>query len=352
MTTITLQELAARFELTLVGEGTTPITGVCGLAPGKPGCISFLNSPKFRAQLGDTRAAAVIVSPRDAGGLRLPGLVAKDPYLAYARIARLFDPDRAFQPGIQGGAVVSDSARLGPGCFVGANAVIESGVVLGEGVYIGPGCVIGRDSRIGAGSRLVAQVTIGPRVLIGARLVAQPGAVIGSRGFGNARGPAGWEEVPQLGSVRIGDDVEIGANTCIDRGAIDDTVIENGVRLDNLIQVAHNVHIGMHTAIAACTGIAGSTRIGARCMIGGACGISGHLEIGDDVILLGRTMVTGHIPAKGVYGSGMPMMEARDWRRAIARIRRLGRYEDRIRALERHLDLAASEDKDDEQDHA
>lgn len=347
MTAITLQELAARFDLTLVGAGETSITGVCTLAPGKPGCISFLTNPKYRAQLAATQAAAVIVGQRDAAGLTTPGLVARDPNLAYARIARLFDPDRSFVAGIHASAVVAEDARVGAGCFIGANAVIESGVQLGANVYIGPGCVIGRDALIGAEGRFLANVTVGPRVRIGARMVAQPGAVIGSRGFGNALGPQGWEEMPQLGSVVIGDDVEIGANACIDRGTIDDTVIENGVRLDNLIQIAHNCHIGAHTAIAACTGIAGSTRIGSRCMIGGACGIAGHLVITDEVILLGRTMVTGSISTKGVYGSGLPMAEAREWRRTVARIRRLGRLEERLKTVERHLDLTATEEADD-----
>ena len=178
----------------------------------------------------------------------------------------------------------------------------------------------------------------------------QAGAVVGSRGFGNARGPNGWEEVPQLGSVVIGDDVEVGANTCIDRGTIEDTVIEHGVRLDNLVQIAHNCHIGAHTAIAAGTGIAGSTRIGSRCMIGGACGITGHIEIADDVVLLGRTMVTGSIRAKGIYGSGMPMLEAREWRKTVARVRRLGRLEQRLKHVEKQLGAALSEDEEDGQD--
>ena len=175
--------------------------------------------------------------------------------------------------------------------------------------------------------------------------------MIGGRGFGNVRGPQGWEEVPQLGSVRIGDDVEIGANTCIDRGAIDDTVIEHGVRLDNLIMVAHNCHIGAHTAIAACSGIAGSTRIGQRCMIGGAAGIAGHIEIADDVVLLGRAMVTGSITQKGVYGSGLPLDEVREWRRTVARVRRLGKLEERLRVLERQSGgAAASQTQDDGDD--
>lgn len=335
MNSILLRELAARFDLELVGDGAVQIHGVCTLQPGLPGRIGFLGDPKRRDQLATTAAAAVIVDAREAAGLRGPGLIAKDPSLAYARIARLFDPDREFSVGRHPAAIVAEDARVGPGCWIGPQAVIESGAVLGAGSFVGAGCFIGRDARIGEGCRFVAQVYVGPRVIIGARCQVQPGAVIGGRGFGNVRGPQGWEEVPQLGSVRIGDDVEIGANTCIDRGAIDDTVIEDGVRLDNLIMIAHNCRIGAQTAIAACTGIAGSTRIGRRCMIGGAAGIAGHIEIADDVVLLGRAMVTGSITQKGVYGSGLPLDEVREWRKTVARVRRLGRLEERLRALER-----------------
>jgi UDP-3-O-[3-hydroxymyristoyl] glucosamine N-acyltransferase len=335
MTTVTLGELAQRFGLKPVGDPSLTIDGVCGLLPGRAGGIAFLSDAKLRERLAETAATVVIVRESDVARLRGAGLIAADPYLAYARIARLFDPDRAFSPGRHDSAQIADDARVGAGCWIGPQAVIESGAELGEGVFVGPGVVIGRDARIGEGSRLLAKVYIGPRVHLGARCQVQPGAVVGGRGFGNARGPDGWEEVPQLGSVRIGDDVEIGANTCIDRGTIDDTVIEDGVRLDNLIQIAHNCHIGAHTAIAACTGIAGSTRIGRRCMIGGAAGIAGHLEIADDVMLMGRTMVTGSITRKGVYGSGLPSDEVREWRKTVARVRRLGRLEERIKALER-----------------
>lgn len=338
MPVYTLGELAQRFSLELRGDAQTPITGLCTLAPGKPGCLSFLANPRYRAQLPQSLAAAVIVGARDAANV-ITGLVAKDPYLAFARIGVLFDESRAFAPGIHSAATVTDSAVLGSGVHVGANAVIGDYARIGDDCFIGPGCVIGRDAEVGAGSRLVAQVHVGDRVRLGARCTVQPCASIGSRGFGNALGPNGWEEVPQLGSVVVGDDVEIGANTCIDRGALEDTVISRGVRLDNLIQVAHNCHIGEHTAIAACTGIAGSTRIGARCMIGGAVGIGGHLVIGDDVVILAMAMVTKSLPLKGVYGSGVPVMPARDWRKQVARTRRLEHTEARLAAVEQHLGI-------------
>ena len=353
MANFTLGDLATRFGLELRGDAATPITGVCTLQPGKPGCLGFLSSAKFRGQLGETQASAVIVTPRDAAGLETAGLVARDPYLAYARIAALFDPGRAFEPGIHPAASIDPSADIGVGVHVGPAAVIGAGARIGVGSYIGPGCVIGRDAIVGEGARLIAQVHVGDRVKLGLRCHVQPGAVIGSRGFGNARGPEGWEEVPQLGSVVVGDDVEIGANTCIDRGALEDTVIGRGVRLDNLIQIAHNCVIGEHTAIAACTGIAGSTRVGARCMIGGAAGIAGHLTIADDVVILGRCMVTRSLTEKGVYGSGIPAAPARDWRRRVARFRRLDHTEERLAAVEKHLGIEVRklDEGDDGGDH-
>lgn len=335
MAGFTLKELAERFALEPVGAADTRVSGVCALSPGRAGALAFLSNPKLRAQLATTQAGAVIVAPRERDNLKVPGLIAKDPYLAYARIAQLFDPDRPFEAGIDPRASIAEGAQIGAGCRVAAGAVIESGAVIGAGSLIGPNCVIGRDARLGSACRLVSGVYIGPRVRIGERCVIQPGAVVGGRGFGNAPSPEGWVEVPQLGTVVVGNDVEIGANTCIDRGALDDTVIEDGVRLDNLIQIAHNVRIGAHTAIAAMTGIAGSTRVGSRCMIGGAVGIAGHLTIADEVVVLGRAMVTGSVPQKGVYGSGLPLDDARSWRKTVARIRRLERTEQRIKALER-----------------
>lgn len=344
MPQFSLAELADQFGLELKGEGATPVSGVCSLIPGHPDRIGFLSNPRLRAQLSQTRAAAVIVGKRDAADLR-NGLVAPDPYLAYARIARLFDPYREFPPDVRHpSAVVAPDARIGRGSCISMNSVVADRAVIGEGCFIGPGCIIGQDAVIGAGTQLVANIFVWHGVRIGERCNVQPGAVIGSRGFGNARGPQGWEEVPQLGSVVIGNDVEIGANTCIDRGAIEDTVIAEGVRLDNLIQVAHNCRIGAHTAIAAGVGIAGSTVIGARCMIGGHAGIAGHIEIADDVVVLARAMVT-HSLAKGVYGSGLPIAEARAWRRQVAYVRRLEKLNQRVRELEQKLGVSTNEEE-------
>ncbi|ROH91116.1 UDP-3-O-(3-hydroxymyristoyl)glucosamine N-acyltransferase [Stagnimonas aquatica] len=343
----TLAELAERFQLEVVGDGQTRVAGLCELKPGEPGKLGFLASPQYRAQLADTRAAAVVVGKRDVSALTTPGLLARDPSLAFARIARLFDASRAFAPGVDASASVAGSARLATGVFVGARAVIEAGVSVGEGSYIGPGSILRADASLGPGCRLEAAVTVGERVRLGARVLVQPGAVIGARGFGNVRLPDGsWEEMPQLGTVVVGDDVEIGANTTIDRGALGDTVIEDGVRLDNQIQIAHNCVIGRNTAIAACTGIAGSTRIGQRCMIGGAAGIGGHLVIADDVVLLGRAMVTNSIDTPGVYGSGLPLAPAREWRKTVARVRRLDKLTERVKHLEGLLHVKAQESAD------
>ncbi|MES2489083.1 MAG: UDP-3-O-(3-hydroxymyristoyl)glucosamine N-acyltransferase [Pseudomonadota bacterium] len=341
----TLGEIAARFGLELKGDAAIVISGVCSLAPGKPGCIGFLNNPKFRLQLANTQAGAVIVGKRDGATFTGNGLVAPDPYLAFARIAALFDRSRDFEPGIHPSAVVAPDAQLGEGSCVAAQVVIESGAVIGEGAYIGPGSIIGRGAQLGKKAFLVARVHIGHDVRIGDRCQFQAGAVIGSRGFGNAPSPTGWVEVPQLGTVVIGNDVEVGANTTIDRGAIEDTIIGDGARLDNLIQIAHNVHIGAHTAVAACTGIAGSTKIGSRCMIGGGVGITGHIEIGDDVIVMGFAMVTKSLPSKGVYGSGLPVENAREWRKQVARVRRLERLEQRLRHAENKLGITSKSDE-------
>ena len=343
----TLGSLAERFGLELAGDADLLIEGVCSLQPGQAGRLSFLADARYRRQLGSTQATAVILRARDRELCTVPALLAADPALAFAAVARLFDTSRDFAAVVHPSAVVAHTARLGAGAGIGAHAVIEEDVEIGAGSYIGPGCVLRRGSRIGSGSRLEANVYLGERCRLGARALVHAGAVIGARGFGLAPSPKGWIEVPQVGSVIIGDDVEIGSNTCIDRGALDDTVIEDGVKLDNLIQIAHNCRIGANTAIAGGVGIAGSTSIGRRCMIGGAAGIGGHLQIGDDVVVLGRAMVTKSLPAPGVYGSGLPVMPVREWRKVVARMRRLERYEERLRRLEGKTAPAAENEEED-----
>ncbi len=348
----TVAQLAQKFGLEAAGDADTVIDGVCALQPGRAGALTFLADPRYAAQLETTTAAAVLLSARDRSRFAGPALIAKDPALAFARVAELFDSSREFTAGVHAAATVAAGARLGAGVGIGPHAVVEEGVEIGDGSWIGPGCVIRRDARIGAHSRLEANIYVGERCELGSRTSVLAGAVIGSRGFGLARAPDGWIEVPQLGKVVIGDDVEIGANTCIDRGALDDTVIENGVKLDNMVQIAHNCRIGAHTAIAACVGMAGSTTIGQRCMIAGACGIGGHLKIADDVVILGFTMVTKSLTKPGVYGSGLPVLPARDWRKQVARVHRLKRLEERIEQVEAALQLKSAHGKQEgEEEH-
>ena len=334
----TLDELAQRFGLKLQGDARLRIEGVCALAPGKPGHLSFCADPRLRGALAGTQASAVVLSARDAQGFAGNALVASAPELEFCRIAKLFDRSQEFSPGRHPSAVV-DTDAVGPGCWIGPHAVIEAGAVIGEGCFIGPHCHVRRDAVIGAGSRLEARVYVGERCRLGARVQVLPGAVIGGRGFGWVPSPAGWVEKPQLGAVEVGDDVEIGANTCIDRGRFDDTVIGNGAKLDNQIQIAHNCRIGANTAIAACVGIAGSTVIGKNCLIGGACGIGDGLKIADNIYISGFTMVTKSLTTAGVYGSGLPVMPVKEWRKLVARVRRLPHLDQRLALVEQELKL-------------
>ena len=337
MGTHTLGALAAHFDLQLHGDAAHPITGVATLAAAGPAQLSFLANPHYRAQLATTQAGAVIVRADDAANCPTNCLIAPDPYVAYARIATLFEHVAAVAPGIHSSAVVAAGASvaadasIGPLCVIHDNAVIESGVVLG------PHCIIGDHCVVGAQSQLVARVTLVRDVNLGKRVIVHPGAVIGADGFGIAFDHTQWIKVPQLGGVRIGDDCEIGANTTIDRGALADTVLEQDVRLDNLIQIAHNVRIGAHTAMAGCAAVAGSTTIGCYCQIGGGAGIVGHLSIADHVTVTARALVTHSIRAAGEYSSGTPLQDSRQWRRNAARTKHLDELFHRVQALEKEL---------------
>lgn len=336
----TLGQLAQRFDAKVVGDPQFEVCGVCALLPGEVDRLGFLADQRHHAALEMTRAGAVVLRQSQVASYAGDALVTSDPALLFARIAALFDNAYSQKAGVHASAVVDPAAQIAASAWIGPQAVVEAGARIGERCFVGPHCLVRADAEIGDDGRLEANVYIGPRCLVGARAHILPGAVIGARGFGLARSDQGWEEVPQLGVVRLGDDVEVGANTCIDRGALDDTVIEDGVKLDNQIQIAHNCRIGAQTAIAACVGIAGSTVIGRRCMIGGAAGIGGHLKIGDDVVVLARAMVTKSLPAAGAYGSGLPVMPARDWRRLVGRIRRLSVFERRVVNIEKALKLA------------
>jgi UDP-3-O-[3-hydroxymyristoyl] glucosamine N-acyltransferase len=319
--------LAVRFGLGLKGEPGLRISRVATLSHADTGALSFLANTRYRRQMESTRATAVLVGPEDAAVCPVAALIDPNPYLAYARIADLLHPQAPSAAGIHPSAVASASARIAPSASVGPLAIIEDGVEIGERVFVGPGCIVQQGAQIGADSRLTARVNVCAAVRIGRRCIVHAGAVIGADGFGFAANAGTWVKVPQVGSVQIGDDVEIGANTTIDRGAIDDTVVEHGVKLDNQIQVGHNVTIGAHTAVAGCVGISGSTTIGKRCMIGGGVGIAGHLTIADDVVVTGCSLVSASIRQAGSYSSGMPAVETRLWRRMVAHLRRLDRKE-------------------------
>lgn len=332
-TATSLAALAAQLGAELHGEDAI-VDGAAALDAAGARDIAYLADRKFRDAVARCRAAAVIVPPDEVfvGGPRL--LVAANPRLAFARALTLIFPEPPAQAGIHPSALVDATAVVAASAEVGAYVSLGAASAVGAGTVIGPGCRIGARVRIGDDVRLLAGVTILDGCVLGDRCVVQPGAVIGSDGFGYARDQAVWVKMLQLGRVVIGDDVEIGANTTIDRGALGDTYIGNGVKLDNLIQVAHNVHIGEHTAVAACVGIAGSARIGARCMIGGGAGIGGHLEIADDVTILGKTSITNSIRTAGVYSSTMSAQPAPEWRKNAVRFRHLDDFVRTLKKLE------------------
>jgi UDP-3-O-[3-hydroxymyristoyl] glucosamine N-acyltransferase len=320
---VALGELAVRFGCELRGDPDVRVESVASLGSAVAGTLSFLANPKLAPQLAQTRASAVVLNERSAAASPVPVLISANPHALFARIALILHPDPPLRPGIHPTAVVDPQARIDPTAEIGAHSVIGAGVLIGPRSLVGPASLLGPQVQLGADCRLVARVTLGERVQLGDRVLIHPGAVLGADGFGYAREGASWLKVPQIGTVRVGDDVEIGANTTIDRGAIEDTVIAEGVKLDNQIQLGHNVQIGAHTAIAACTGISGSTRIGARCMIGGQCGFAGHITICDDVVITGMAMVSGSISKPGVYSSGIPIETSRRWRRIVARLKLL-----------------------------
>jgi UDP-3-O-[3-hydroxymyristoyl] glucosamine N-acyltransferase len=334
---IALSVLAARVGASVAGDASRRVTRVGTLENAGPEAIAFLANPKYRAQLATTRAGAVIVAPADAAATALPRLVADNPYSVYARVAVLLHPPRAIEPGIHPTAVVADDARVDARASVGPRVVIGSRAVVGAGAAVGAGSVIGAGVEIGDGAVLHGNVTVYEGCVIGPRTVVHSGAVIGADGFGMAEEGGQWLRIPQVGRVVIGADCEIGANTTIDRGAIDDTVIEDDVKLDNQIQVGHNCHIGRHTAMAGCVGIAGSTRIGRNCRIGGAAMINGHLSIPDNTIIGGATVVMHEIDRPGAYSGSFPVLPYREWLKTSARLRRLDELADRVRALERAL---------------
>jgi len=335
-----LAELAERLGARLLGEGERRVRRVATLTSAGEGDIAFITNKRYRHQLAETHATAVLLSEADLefAGEGVHSLVVDDPHLAYARVAAWLNPEPDEGSGVHPSAVVDATAEVDASAWIGPQCVIEAGAVIGAGCRIGPGCVVGRDAVIGEGGRLVANVTICHDSRIGKRVMIHPGVVIGADGFGFANDKGEWVKIPQLGRVLIGDDVDIGANTTVDRGAIEDTVIEDGVKIDNLVQVAHNVHIGAHSAIAGCAGIAGSARIGKHCALGGGVGVVGHLQIADNVIVTGMSMVSHTITEPGVYSSGTPLQENAKWHRNYVRFKQLDDMARRLKRLEKQLD--------------
>ncbi len=325
MVSISLVQLATQIgaQLNDTSVSAVNIAGIASLKQATAYEVSFFSNRLYRDDLSKTQAAAVIISLKDVCYSPVPVLIMDNPYLGYAYAARLFNPQPRANAGIHPTAWVSPDANVAKTASIGAQAVIESGAQIGEYVEIGAGCVVGQNVLLGENTRLVANVTLCAQVQIGQRCIIHPGAVIGADGFGLANDKGQWVKVPQLGKVLIGDDVEIGANTTVDRGALEDTIISNGVKLDNQIQIAHNVFIGEHTAIAGCVGIAGSTRIGRNCMIAGGVGIVGHIEIADNVQITGGSIVLQSITKSGTYSSGTPLEPSQHWRRNFHQFKHL-----------------------------
>ena len=319
----TLAELAELCEAGIKGERSREIRAISTLKSAGDGDIAFLANRRYAADLPGTRASAVILREQDSHACPASALITADPYLAYAKIASHLYPRPGHGPGRHQSAVSGPGSEIDDTASIGAHAVIGANVRIGPGTRIGPGSVIEDEVVIGPRCLLIANVTLCRRVRIGAGVVLHPGVVIGADGFGYALDHGAWRKIPQLGAVAVGAEVEIGANTTIDRGALEDTRIGPGVKIDNQVQIGHNVVIGADTAIAGCVGIAGSVKIGRRCQIGGACCINGHIEIADDVRLQGMSGVTQSIKSAGVYSSAMPAMENKAWLRNLARFRRL-----------------------------
>ncbi|MFT7460772.1 MAG: UDP-3-O-[3-hydroxymyristoyl] glucosamine N-acyltransferase [Planctomycetota bacterium] len=333
----TLGEIAKIIGAELDGDPHRNISRVSSLQTAKDGDVSFLANKRHLRYLSNTKASAVILMATDKHRCPVQTLVCDDPYLAFALTLRHMQPKIHFSPGIHSSAIIGEHCSIAASAHIAAHVVIDAGTAIAEEAYIGPGCVLGKDVVVGPKTRLVANVTLCDGVQLGSNGLLHPGVVIGADGFGIVKEKGVWLKIPQIGKVIIKDDVEIGANTTIDRGALDDTIIEEGVKLDNQVQIGHGVKVGAHTAIAGCVGIAGSTIIGKRCMIGGQSAISGHIELADDVIITGMSGVSNSINEAGIYSSGVPVTENAIWQKNIARFRNLDVITRRLIQLEKHF---------------
>lgn len=335
--TLTLAEVAQITGGEVRGDASVTVARVAAMDTAGEGDITFLTNAKYAKHLAQSKASAVMLKQAHVEQCATNVIVVADPYIAYAKLAQALDTTPAPATTIAPSAVIAPDAVLGKAVSIGANAVIESGAVLGDGVIIGAGCFVGQGVKLGAHSKLWSNVSIYHNVVMGEHCLVQANTVIGSDGFGYANEKGEWIKIPQLGTVRIGNRVEIGACTTIDRGALDDTIIEDNVIIDNQLQIAHNVHIGYGTAMAGGTIVAGSTKIGKYCQIGGASVINGHIEIADGVIITGMGMVMRSITEKGIYSSGIPLQTNKEWRKTAARVHRIDEMNKRLKAVEKHI---------------
>lgn len=334
----TLSEIAEKIGATVLGDENHLVSSLATLASAKNHQIAFLANAKYKSQLNNTNAGAVIVSPESTDAFTGNMLVMKNPYLGFALTAQLLDNTPKSAENIHSSAVIADCVHLGENVSIGANAVIETGVVLGNNVSIGANCFIGKEAIIGENTQLWSNVSIYHRVELGRSVLVQSNTVIGSDGFGYANEKGNWLKIPQLGTVIIGDNVEIGACTTIDRGALDNTEIHDGVIIDNQVQIAHNVIVGKHSALAGGSAIAGSTTLGSYCVLGGNVGVSGHLTITDKTTITADTMVIQSIKEPGLYSSGMPAMKNRDWLKNNVRINKLEQLNKQVKVLQKQVD--------------
>lgn len=340
----TLSEIVRRFGGKLIGEDIT-INKLAPLSSASASELSFYANPKYQQHLKTTKAGAVILGAKDEALTSRPRIVSDDPQAYYIRLLDFFYPPKAFFAGVHASAVVASDANVPSSCHIGPLAVIGSKTNLGENCIVEAGCIVGEGVEIGDGTHLHARVVVEAGCSVGKRCIIHGGAVIGADGFGLAQQGGCWIKIPQVGRVVIGDDVEIGANTTIDRGALEDTIIEEGVKLDNQIQIAHNVRIGAHTAIAGCVGIAGSAKIGSHCTIGGGAGLVGHIEICDDVHISGFTLITKSIAKPGIYSSGVPFTTHEVWLKNMVQLRRLGELAEKLNALQTRFENLAKRER-------
>lgn len=338
MKTLTLAELATITGGELFGDESLVVSRVAPMDKAQEGDVTFLSNPKYAKHLSECQATVVMVKAEHKEQCVGNALVVSDPYVAFARVVQAMDTTPKPADDIAPSAVIAADVKMGENVTIGANAVIETGVELGDNVSVGAGCFIGKNAKLGNNTKLWANVTIYHEVSLGGDCLVQSGTVIGSDGFGYANDKGEWIKIPQLGSVRIGNRVEIGACTTIDRGALEDTIIEDNVILDNQLQIAHNVQIGYGTVMPGGTIVAGSTKIGKYCQIGGASVLNGHITIADGVAITGMGMVMRSIEEKGLYSSGIPLQTNREWRKTATRVHRIDEMNKRLKAVEKQLE--------------